>query len=69
MSTNEPINSRALAMEADLEASIVDYVHAVFQQVHKNQQDWGVQNTKKILKLEEKVRALEIEVANLKARL
>lgn len=68
MATNETINSRAQAMEADLDTSLVDYVHAVFEQVNRNQQDWGAQNAKTITKLQEKVAALEVEVANLKAR-
>jgi len=68
MST-ETINSRAKAMEPDLETGVVDYVHAVFEQVNRNQQDWGAQNAQLIAKLQARVRDLEIEVENLKGRL
>lgn len=66
---NETINSRAAAMEPSLDAGVVDYVHAVFEQVNRNQQDWGIQNAQVIAKLQEKVAILEAEVANLKGRL
>lgn len=69
MSTNETINSRAQAMEKDVSAVVVDYVRAVFEQVNRNQHDWGVQNAQLIAQLQSRVRELEIEVANLKGRL
>jgi len=69
MATNETINSRAQAMEPSLDSSLVDYVHAVFEQVNRNQQDWGAQNAQLIAKLQARVRDLEVEVANLKGRL
>jgi cell division protein FtsB len=66
---NETINSRAAAMEPSLDTGVVDYVHAVFEQVNRNQKDWGIQNAQVIAKLQEKVAILEAEVANLKGRL
>ena len=69
MSTNETINSRAQAMEKDVSTVVVDYVRAVFEQVNRNQHDWGVQNAKLVAELQSRVRELEIEVANLKGRL
>lgn len=69
MAAKETINARAQALEASLDNTVVDYVRAVFEQVNRNQNDWGVRNTQTIVKLQEKVKALEIEVANLKARL
>lgn len=69
MSTNETINSRAQAMEKDVSTVVVDYVRAVFEQVNRNQHDWGVQNAQLVAELQSRVRELEIEVANLKGRL
>jgi cell division protein FtsB len=66
---NETINSRAAAMEPSLDTGVVDYVHAVFEQVNRNQQDWGVQNAQLLVKLQQRVKDLETEVANLKGRL
>lgn len=67
--SNETINSRAAAMEASLDNDVVDYVRAVFEQVNRNQQDWGVQNAQVLAKLQQRVKDLETEVANLKGRL
>ena len=51
--SNETINSRAAAMEASLDNDVVDYVRAVFEQVNRNQQDWGVQNAQVLAKLQQ----------------
>lgn len=63
------INAVAAAMEPDLDPSIVNYVHAVFEQVELNNVDWNATNTKTIVKLQKQVRDLEIEVANLKVNI
>jgi hypothetical protein len=56
-------------MEPDLDTDIVNYVHAVFNQVDLNTTDWGATNAKTIVKLQKQVRDLEIEVANLKVNI
>jgi hypothetical protein len=63
------INALAAAMEPDLDTDIVNYVHAVFNQVDLNTTDWGATNAKTIVKLQKQVRDLEIEVANLKVNI
>ena len=66
--SNETINSRS-GTKASLDNDVVDYVRAVFEQVNRNQQDWGVQNAQVLAKLQQGVKDLETEVANLKGRL
>tara|TARA_B100001059_G_C17523549_1_gene421981 strand:- start:305 stop:508 length:204 start_codon:yes stop_codon:yes gene_type:complete len=63
------INALAAAMEPNLDTDIVNYVHAVFNQVDLNTTDWGTTNAKTIVKLQKQVRDLEIEVANLKVNI
>lgn len=63
------INPVAEALEPKLPTDVASYVRAVFEQVERNNNEWGSTNSKAILQLQKKVHELEIEVANLKVNI